>query len=183
MLILPHFQDWDSGPCPQRATSTAPWSGTRAPIRETCSTGKGNWASSCFVRSQCSRIGKMCLSMSWFSEYNRSNNAHADKLEECRQFQSPTPGKVCNVRLDQQWHPCVKDQGFNYDSKDGGPCIFLKLNRVSTQNLWLRTPAQDWWGFRFSTGCPTTTTPQLLMRGKWILNWRRRFWRPRARTR
>ncbi|KAH1004834.1 hypothetical protein HUJ05_005604 [Dendroctonus ponderosae] len=39
-------------------------------------------------------------------QYNRSNNAHADKLEECRQFQTPAPGKVCNVRLDQQWHPC-----------------------------------------------------------------------------
>ncbi|ERL84900.1 hypothetical protein D910_02323 [Dendroctonus ponderosae] len=71
----------------------------------------------------------------WQRELNKflirkSNNAHADKLEECRQFQTPAPGKVCNVRLDQQWHPCVKDQGYNYDSKDGGPCIFLKLNRI-----------------------------------------------------
>ncbi|KAL1513409.1 hypothetical protein ABEB36_002828 [Hypothenemus hampei] len=62
--------------------------------------------------------------------YNRSNNVHADKLEECRQFQPPQPGKVCNVKIDHSWQPCIKEAGYNYESKEGGPCIFLKLNRI-----------------------------------------------------
>ncbi|XP_066258505.1 sodium/potassium-transporting ATPase subunit beta-2-like [Euwallacea similis] len=62
--------------------------------------------------------------------YNKSNNPQADKLEECRNFQPPAPGKVCNVKIDQLWHPCIKSAGYNYESGEGGPCIFLKLNRI-----------------------------------------------------
>ncbi|XP_030748680.1 sodium/potassium-transporting ATPase subunit beta-2-like [Sitophilus oryzae] len=66
--------------------------------------------------------------------YNKSNNPHADKLEECRQFQLPSPGKVCDVKIDQMWHPCLKDAGYNFESSEGGPCIFLKLNRIFNWN-------------------------------------------------
>ncbi|XP_050300684.1 sodium/potassium-transporting ATPase subunit beta-2-like [Anthonomus grandis grandis] len=62
--------------------------------------------------------------------YNKSNNPHADKLEDCPPHQRPSPGKVCNVQVDHTWGPCYPGEGFNYGSRDGGPCIFLKLNRI-----------------------------------------------------
>lgn len=64
--------------------------------------------------------------------YNKTNNPNADKLEDCRQFQPASPGKVCDVKVDQMWHPCLKEVGYNFESPEGGPCIFLKLNRVTT---------------------------------------------------
>lgn len=42
----------------------------------------------------------------------------------------PPEGKVCNVVFDEKWAPCVKRKGFNYNNATGGPCIFLKLNKI-----------------------------------------------------
>lgn len=43
----------------------------------------------------------------------------------------PAPeGKVCNVLIDENWSPCVKRHGYNYNNATGGPCIFLKLNKI-----------------------------------------------------
>lgn len=32
--------------------------------------------------------------------------------------------------MDNKWAPCLARDGFNYNSSIGGPCIFLKLNKI-----------------------------------------------------
>ncbi|KAF2905840.1 hypothetical protein ILUMI_00346 [Ignelater luminosus] len=50
---------------------------------------------------------------------------------ECEPGISPETGsnKVCDVKVDE-WYPCVHGHGFNFNSSEGGPCIFLKLNKI-----------------------------------------------------
>lgn len=51
-------------------------------------------------------------------------------MERCEKGRRPPEGKVCNVVVDESWSPCVKSKGFNYNNATGGPCIFLKLNKI-----------------------------------------------------
>ncbi|XP_017784397.1 PREDICTED: sodium/potassium-transporting ATPase subunit beta-2 [Nicrophorus vespilloides] len=62
--------------------------------------------------------------------YNKDNNPHPGNIEDCQQGVKPTPGKVCDVKLDNKWQPCLAKDGYNYNSSSGGPCIFLKLNKI-----------------------------------------------------
>lgn len=48
---------------------------------------------------------------------------------DCDHGQFPIPGKVCNVKP-ESWYPCNQKAGYNYNSSEGGPCVFLKLNKV-----------------------------------------------------
>lgn len=49
----------------------------------------------------------------------------------CDQGKPPPPdsGKVCDVQVDN-WYPCISSAQYNYNSSEGGPCIFLKLNKI-----------------------------------------------------
>lgn len=58
--------------------------------------------------------------------YDSNNN-----FETCAPGKPPSPGKVCRVTFDESWKPCLKEHRYNYNSDEGGPCIFLKLNKVS----------------------------------------------------
>jgi sodium/potassium-transporting ATPase subunit beta len=62
--------------------------------------------------------------------YNRDNNEHRDNLEQCNQGVPPKNGKVCDVEMNASWKPCLTENAFNYNSSEGGPCIFLKLNKI-----------------------------------------------------
>lgn len=44
-----------------------------------------------------------------------------------------TPGKVCDVKMSQDWKPCLEEYGFGFGDENKGPCIFLKLNKVGKQ--------------------------------------------------
>ncbi|XP_056642444.1 sodium/potassium-transporting ATPase subunit beta-2 [Diorhabda carinulata] len=63
--------------------------------------------------------------------YHKENNPHYNNVEQCSMFVSPTPGKVCDVKMTpQKWHPCLDEAGFGFEDEKGGPCIFLKLNKI-----------------------------------------------------
>lgn len=63
--------------------------------------------------------------------YRKENNPHHDNVVPCGMFVSPSPGKVCDVEmLPQKWHPCLDEAGFGFEDDKGGPCIFLKLNKI-----------------------------------------------------
>ncbi|KAK5646787.1 hypothetical protein RI129_005251 [Pyrocoelia pectoralis] len=49
----------------------------------------------------------------------------------CHQGIPPPPGsdKVCEVKV-TDWNPCTRTTGYNFNSTEGGPCIFLKLNKI-----------------------------------------------------
>lgn len=66
--------------------------------------------------------------------YEKENNPNYNNVEQCLPHQKPSKGKVCDVKLDAEWQKCVKENGYNYDSPEGGPCIFLKLNKVCRIN-------------------------------------------------
>lgn len=67
--------------------------------------------------------------------YHKDNNPHYNNVEQCSMFVSPTPGKVCDVKMTpQKWHPCLPEAGFGYEDEKGGPCIFLKLNKIYNWN-------------------------------------------------
>jgi len=46
----------------------------------------------------------------------------------CDYNNPPADGKVCDVPI-SNWSPCVSENNYNYHK--GGPCIFLKLNKVN----------------------------------------------------
>nr|XP_023014837.1 sodium/potassium-transporting ATPase subunit beta-2-like [Leptinotarsa decemlineata] len=54
----------------------------------------------------------------------------APNVIQCAKHQSPPPGKVCEVRVTSKWHPCLSEAGFGFEDEKGGPCIFLKLNKI-----------------------------------------------------
>lgn len=62
--------------------------------------------------------------------YHHDNNPYKENVENCRQGVPPAEGKVCDVKMDNKWQPCIEKDGFNYNSAKGGPCIFLKLNKI-----------------------------------------------------
>ncbi|XP_060518779.1 sodium/potassium-transporting ATPase subunit beta-2 [Cylas formicarius] len=62
--------------------------------------------------------------------YNKSNNPHADRLIDCAPYTPPPNDKVCDVKIDQSWYPCVPLERYSYNTTAAGPCIFLKLNRI-----------------------------------------------------
>ncbi|XP_065163353.1 sodium/potassium-transporting ATPase subunit beta-2 isoform X1 [Atheta coriaria] len=62
--------------------------------------------------------------------YKKEKLPHASNIENCAGKQEPEPGRVCDVAMDNKWAPCLARDGFNYNSSIGGPCIFLKLNKI-----------------------------------------------------
>ncbi|XP_017880937.1 sodium/potassium-transporting ATPase subunit beta-2-like [Ceratina calcarata] len=69
-------------------------------------------------------------------------------INKCDYNQPPPPGKVCDVDV-KNWHPCTKENKFNYHKS--APCIFLKLNKIygwkpeffnDTKSLPSNMPAQ-----------------------------------------
>ncbi|XP_050504178.1 sodium/potassium-transporting ATPase subunit beta-2-like [Diabrotica virgifera virgifera] len=67
--------------------------------------------------------------------YRKENNPHYNNVEQCSMFVSPTPGKVCDVKMTpQKWNPCLEEAGFGFEDEKGGPCIFLKLNKIYNWN-------------------------------------------------
>lgn len=66
----------------------------------------------------------------FLKKYEKENNPNFNNVEPCLPHQKPAPGKVCDVRFDSEWQKCTKQFGYNYDSSEGGPCIFLKLNKI-----------------------------------------------------
>ncbi|XP_044751980.1 sodium/potassium-transporting ATPase subunit beta-2 [Coccinella septempunctata] len=66
----------------------------------------------------------------FLATYQKENNPNYNNVEPCEPHKKPSKGKVCDVQLDSEWQKCVKENGYNYDSPEGGPCIFLKLNKI-----------------------------------------------------
>lgn len=71
----------------------------------------------------------------WVNELNKFLNTyettkedHPNNYQECSQGVPPMQGKVC--QMDKIRQVCLPENNFNYDSLDGGPCIFLKLNKI-----------------------------------------------------
>ncbi|KAK4880060.1 hypothetical protein RN001_008206 [Aquatica leii] len=52
-------------------------------------------------------------------------------VSKCDQGIPPPAGneRVCEVQV-TNWHPCTPSAGYNFNSSEGGPCIFLKLNKI-----------------------------------------------------
>lgn len=73
------------------------------------------------------RLEKLCVL--FILEYDKSLNPHADNIVDCKQGERPEHGKVCDVKIDNR--PCTPESAYNFNSTSGGPCIFLKLNKVS----------------------------------------------------
>lgn len=67
--------------------------------------------------------------------YETTKEDHPNNYQECSQGVPPMQGKVC--QMDKIRQVCLPENNFNYDSLDGGPCIFLKLNKVrSNTNIF-----------------------------------------------
>ncbi|KAJ8955631.1 hypothetical protein NQ318_001462 [Aromia moschata] len=67
--------------------------------------------------------------------YDKENNPHEKNVEECTNYQPPSEGKVCNVKMTKNiWHPCLAESSFGFEDEKGGPCIFLKLNKIYNWN-------------------------------------------------
>ncbi|KAJ8920639.1 hypothetical protein NQ315_004778 [Exocentrus adspersus] len=65
----------------------------------------------------------------FLTKYNKDNKLQT--VEPCTPFQNATaPGKVCDVSMTKSWHPCLEETGFGFEDPKGGPCIFLKLNKI-----------------------------------------------------
>lgn len=59
---------------------------------------------------------------------NQGNPRGAENRVACSPSTSPMGEKqVCNVPVDD-FHPCTSGNQYNYEQ--GGPCVFLKLNKV-----------------------------------------------------
>lgn len=113
--------------------SRAPSSGTDPPTRATQSTGKTNWAPSwTVITHQTSKhnLNRHCFVFFLVTVYNVTRKQYEHNIEHCEVGRRPPEGKVCNVVFDKNWDPCVKRKGFNYNNATGGPCIFLKLNKI-----------------------------------------------------
>ncbi|XP_052124681.1 sodium/potassium-transporting ATPase subunit beta-2-like [Frankliniella occidentalis] len=54
-------------------------------------------------------------------------DATGENVVKCDYDLPPGPGKVCRVEMDRMG-PCMKEKKYNYPA--GGPCIFLKLNKI-----------------------------------------------------
>lgn len=66
-----------------------------------------------------------------FLVYKKDKNSYASNIVPCMDFQNNTAeGKVCDVPMTDSWHPCLEERGFGFNDPKGGPCIFLKLNKV-----------------------------------------------------
>ncbi|KAG5880190.1 hypothetical protein JTB14_036283 [Gonioctena quinquepunctata] len=62
--------------------------------------------------------------------YHRDDTTPPSNFVQCTNFQSPPPGKVCDVKPTSKWTPCLPEDGFGFEDDKGGPCIFLKLNKI-----------------------------------------------------
>lgn len=72
-----------------------------------------------------------------FSVYKKDKNPYASNIVPCMDFQNNTAeGKVCDVPMTDSWHPCLEERGFGFNDPKGGPCIFLKLNKVNCIRKW-----------------------------------------------
>ncbi|KAI4465669.1 sodium/potassium-dependent atpase beta subunit [Holotrichia oblita] len=60
--------------------------------------------------------------------YEDTKANHGSNFVSCEQGVSPEEGKVCEMEKVTQI--CMPENNFNYNSTDGGPCIFLKLNKI-----------------------------------------------------
>ncbi|RZC38210.1 sodium/potassium-transporting ATPase subunit beta-2 [Asbolus verrucosus] len=56
--------------------------------------------------------------------------ATSENIQNCDQLSEPEDGKVCEFQLSTSFAPCLNEYHFGLDSKEGGPCIFLKLNKI-----------------------------------------------------
>jgi len=62
--------------------------------------------------------------------YHRPRN-NEGPIDDCKPGEPPKYGStmVCDVKVDT-WYPCIASAGYNFNSSDGGPCVFLKLNKI-----------------------------------------------------
>lgn len=67
---------------------------------------------------------------SFLKVYQDESKRDKKNIEDCQQANQPPPGNVCDVKMDQRWKHCVEHYGYDYNSQNGGPCIFLKLNKI-----------------------------------------------------
>ncbi|XP_018577968.1 sodium/potassium-transporting ATPase subunit beta-2 [Anoplophora glabripennis] len=62
--------------------------------------------------------------------YKKEKHPYDSNIMTCADFQNATDGKVCDVPMTESWHPCLEESGFGFGDPKGGPCIFLKLNKI-----------------------------------------------------
>lgn len=88
------------------------------------------WEQSCFQLSRLHPRKRCCFSyIIFFVVYEHPSNHSVD----CSNYKNPPLGKVCSLpMLPKDWSPCLDKDGYGYDA--GGPCIFLKLNKVNLYN-------------------------------------------------
>ncbi|EFA03901.1 sodium/potassium-transporting ATPase subunit beta-2 [Tribolium castaneum] len=55
----------------------------------------------------------------------------SENVQNCDNRDKPDEGKFCDFKVTNAIAPCNKDYGYGFGSKEGGgPCIFLKLNKI-----------------------------------------------------
>ncbi|XP_022914207.1 sodium/potassium-transporting ATPase subunit beta-2 [Onthophagus taurus] len=66
----------------------------------------------------------------WTNELEEFLKVYQDQTHavECNGNRKPEEGKVCKVEFNID--PCIPSKKYNFNSYQGGPCIFLKLNKI-----------------------------------------------------
>lgn len=65
-----------------------------------------------------------------FLAYDPVKNPRGSNVINCIPFQQKNESMVCNVIINDSFSPCTRKDGFNYNNPSGGPCFFLKLNKI-----------------------------------------------------
>ena len=63
------------------------------------------------------------------SAYHKQSGS--ENVDNCEKKDRPDENKFCEFKITADYAPCIKDMRYGFDGKErGGPCIFLKLNKV-----------------------------------------------------
>ncbi|XP_063914604.1 sodium/potassium-transporting ATPase subunit beta-2-like isoform X2 [Zophobas morio] len=66
---------------------------------------------------------------SFLEKYHSQNSF--ETVQNCNRNKQPDENKFCAFQLTPDFAPCTKDYRYGFDGKErGGPCIFLKLNKI-----------------------------------------------------
>lgn len=57
--------------------------------------------------------------------------ANSENVQNCDNRDKPDENKFCEFKITNDFAPCTNEWGYGFGNKEGGgPCIFLKLNKV-----------------------------------------------------
>lgn len=64
----------------------------------------------------------------FFAAYSYKESS--ETVDKCEGDSKPSADHVCEFRFTKNFAPCLSEFSYGFGSEEGGPCIFLKLNKV-----------------------------------------------------